>query len=420
MSQDILVVDDEVGIRELLYEILVDEGFRVRVAENAAVARAFREEKRPDLVLLDIWMPETDGVTLLKEWASQGDLTMPVVMMSGHATIDTAVEATKIGAVAFLEKPIALPKLLATIQSALEKGKRKFQEGLQFEHLGRSGIMLDLGKKLEALAQRTHPVLICGEDGAGAELAARVLHHSGSWLCPTDFAWLIENPYLVLPDVEEGSLFLRDIGLLDRAMQRGLSQLLPKLERQKTRLIAATTRSPAELLQSETFDAELLGRISPVLVEIPPLRDHPEDIPDIADTILKQQIAGREVPPVKWSREALQRLKDYDWRGNLLTLTNAVRSAALEASEGSISEALIQRIAAPFAGVGKSAPLPIEYDLPLREARDRFEQAYLEHHIRKEAGNMSRVAEKVGLERTHLYRKLKQLGVKPGGRDDPT
>ena len=118
--QQILVVDDEIGIRELLSEILSDEGYQVRVAENASAARAFRSQTRPDLVLLDIWMPDTDGITLLKEWASAGLLTMPVVMMSGHGTIDTAVEATRMGAYDFLEKPIALQKLLATVGRALK------------------------------------------------------------------------------------------------------------------------------------------------------------------------------------------------------------------------------------------------------------------------------------------------------------
>ena len=123
--RQILIVDDEIGIRELLSEILSDEGYDVQLAENAGAARAFRAQNRPDLVLLDIWMPDTDGITLLKEWASTGQLTMPVVMMSGHGTIDTAVEATRIGAFDFLEKPIALQKLLATVGRALKHGADK-------------------------------------------------------------------------------------------------------------------------------------------------------------------------------------------------------------------------------------------------------------------------------------------------------
>src|SRR5436853_5531848 len=141
--QQILVVDDEVGIRELLSEILRDEGYQVRLAENAGQARAQRGVGRPDLVLLDIWMPDTDGITLLKEWASSGLLTMPVVMMSGHGTIDTAVEATRIGAYDFLEKPIALQKLLATVSRALKRGAAQPRPGASLAALGRSPVIAD-------------------------------------------------------------------------------------------------------------------------------------------------------------------------------------------------------------------------------------------------------------------------------------
>jgi two-component system, NtrC family, nitrogen regulation response regulator NtrX len=152
MGNQILVVDDEIGIRELLSEILADEGYEVKVAENATVARNLRREARPDLVLLDIWMPDTDGISLLKEWASSGLLTMPVVMMSGHGTVDTAVEATRIGAFDFLEKPIALPKLLATVDRALMRGKGFNRPGLELGNLGKSQLIADLKKRLEQIA----------------------------------------------------------------------------------------------------------------------------------------------------------------------------------------------------------------------------------------------------------------------------
>ena len=142
--QQILVVDDEIGIRELLSEILRDEGYQIRLAENATQARAQRLQARPDLVLLDIWMPDTDGITLLKEWASAGLLTMPVVMMSGHGTIDTAVEATRIGAFDFLEKPITLQKLLATVGKALRSGEQKAKPALMLSTLGRAPIVNEL------------------------------------------------------------------------------------------------------------------------------------------------------------------------------------------------------------------------------------------------------------------------------------
>ena len=155
----ILVVDDEVGIRELLSEILRDEGHEVQQAENAAAARSARDAARPDLILLDIWMPDTDGITLLKEWAGNGQLTMPVVMMSGHATIDTAVEATRIGATDFLEKPVGMQKLLATVKKALEKGARAASAGLSLGDFPRSAPLRDLKKRLDQMLAKS-PLLL--------------------------------------------------------------------------------------------------------------------------------------------------------------------------------------------------------------------------------------------------------------------
>src|SRR5436190_22785101 len=176
----ILVVDDEVGIRELLSEILVDEGHQVTLAESASEARRQREQQRPDLVLLDIWMPDTDGITLLKEWAASGQLTMPVVMMSGHATIETAVEATRIGALDFLEKPIALQRLLATVKKALRNPETVASPPLGLAALGRSAALAEAKKRLAQLAQAPAPLLLRGERGMHAELFARLLSATGA------------------------------------------------------------------------------------------------------------------------------------------------------------------------------------------------------------------------------------------------
>ncbi len=235
----ILVVDDEVGIRELLSEILYDEGHTVDLAENAAAARQMRQQQRPDLVLLDIWMPDTDGVSLLKEWASNGLLNMPVVMMSGHATIDTAVEATRIGAVDFLEKPITLQKLLDTVENALERGRQVMR--------------------------------------------------------------------------------------------------------------AAQTAAPRPEVRAAT------------------------PVPAAAPAPMQADASSPE-PSVHWP--------DF---------TQARIPLGQEGATAAITE--------------------LELDRPLREARDEFERVYFEHHLRREGGSMSRVAARTGLERTHLYRKLKQLGI---------
>jgi DNA-binding NtrC family response regulator len=179
--QQILVVDDEIGIRELLSEILSDEGYQVRLAENASSARACRSQVRPDLVLLDIWMPDTDGITLLKEWAAAGLLTMPVVMMSGHGTIDTAVEATRIGAYDFLEKPIAMQKLLATVGRALKHGGEQAQSALSLASLGRAPLVAELKQRLERVINLRTPVLLTGEPGWSSPRASSTSATPPGW-----------------------------------------------------------------------------------------------------------------------------------------------------------------------------------------------------------------------------------------------
>ncbi|MGN6976431.1 response regulator, partial [Neisseria sp. P0006.S006] len=179
-SSDILIVDDEVGIRDLLSEILQDEGYTVTLAENAEEARQLRYQTRPAMVLLDIWMPDCDGITLLKEWAKNGQLNMPVVMMSGHASIDTAVEATKIGALDFLEKPIALQKLLSAVERALKHGEVQTASGMTLDKLGNSPVIQEMNGSIEAAAKHNRPLLLAGEAGSPFEIVARYLHKSGT------------------------------------------------------------------------------------------------------------------------------------------------------------------------------------------------------------------------------------------------
>ena len=223
-ANQILVVDDEVGIRELLFEILRDEGYGVRLAENAQTARNLRREMRPDLVLLDIWMPDTDGITLLKEWAGSGLLTMPVVMMSGHGTIDSAVEATRIGAFDFLEKPISLPKLLATVGKALAGGRALPRAGLTMPQLGKARIVQELRQRLDQVSRLRTPVLLVGEPGCGFEIAARHLHLPNTpWVAPEDRSWLVSNPFGPLNEAKDGTLFIPELCVLEKAEQKGLA-----------------------------------------------------------------------------------------------------------------------------------------------------------------------------------------------------
>ena len=409
----ILVVDDEVGIRELLSEILEDEGYQVRLAENAGQAREVRTQGRPDLVLLDIWMPDTDGITLLKEWASSGLLTMPVVMMSGHGTIDTAVEATRIGAYDFLEKPIALQKLLSTVGRALRQGSVQPKPALSLASLGRAPLISDLKQRLERVGNLKTPLLLTAEPGCGVELCARFLHRPNTpWVTPESFVVLAEAPVDLLTEAKEGTLFLPEVGNLNKLEQKGLALLVSKLDKYNVRLVCASAKSLPELVTQGAFDSRLLQSLSGLTIRVPSLREHREDVPELANLFLSRLIEAREAPPRSFSTAALNALRNCDWPGNLSQLEATVKTLALTALQEEITLADVNRVLAQFdvelPTLAKTLPL----HLTLREARDAFERVYFEHHIAREGGNMSRVAEKVGLERTHLYRKLKQLGVR--------
>ena len=421
-ANQILVVDDEVGIRELLFEILRDEGYGVRLAENAQTARSARKEMRPDLVLLDIWMPDTDGITLLKEWAGSGLLTMPVVMMSGHGTIDSAVEATRIGAFDFLEKPISLPKLLATVGKALAGGRVLPKTGLALVNLGRARVIQELRQRLEQVGRLRTPVLFTGEAGCGFELCARHLHIPNTpWVSPEEADWLATNPFEPLTEAREGTLFLPEIALLSKAEQKGLAQLLGKLEKFNVRLICAATGPLPAMAEDGRFDATLYHQLSGLTIRVPSLTDHAEDIPDIAMTMLTQLVDANEVPLRTLTVGSLNVMRNLDWPGNLPVLQNVVKTLALTTLTNDITGDDVNRVAREFnLGPREQATteVGVSLDLPLRDAREQFEKQYFLHHIRREDGNMSRVADRVGLERTHLYRKLKQLGIRPSGKSE--
>ena len=409
--QQILVVDDEVGIRELLSEILSEEGYQVQLAQNAAEARAFRARVRPELVLLDIWMPDTDGITLLKEWASSGLLTMPVVMMSGHGTIDTAVQATRIGAYDFLEKPIALQKLLATVGRALKHGGEQAQPAWSLATLGRSRLMLEFKQRLERVAGLRTPVLLVGEPGCATEQCARFLHvRNTPWLVPENHARLAEAPLELLTQARDGTLFFHDISGLNRLEQKGLAMLLGKTSRYNARVVCGSTRDLAELVATGAYDARLYADVATTVVRIPALREHREDVPELATVILLRLVEAKEVPARELSTAALNVLRNYDWPGDFAQLQNVVRTLAQTALAEQITSEEVERTL-PRAAM-RSNPGDLPLDVPLRHARDAFERVYFEYHIAKEGGNISRVADSVGLERTHLYRKLKQLGIR--------
>ena len=416
-NNTILVVDDEIGIRELLSEILRDEGYRVALAENAEQARVWRSQTRPDLVLLDIWMPDTDGITLLKDWASNGMLTMPVIMMSGHGTIDTAVEATRIGAFGYLEKPIPLQKLLSTVVKALRGGQSKQHMALSLASLGKGALVAELRKKLEQVANLKTPLLLMGEPGVGAEICARFLHRpSTPWVEPETLASLAESPLDFLELARDGLLFLKDIGEIGKLAQKGLLLLLTKLDKYNVRLVCATSQPLAELTAQGAYLPKLFEMLSGLSIGIPPLRAHREDIPELANQILSRFAESGEAPSsLQFTTAALNCLRNYDWPGNLTQLTGVVHSLALTGTGDEISVEAVQQAMVFPESASSSATSEIPLDLSLREARDLFEKTYFERLIDQENGNMTRVADRAGLERTHLYRKIKLLGIKLRG-----
>ncbi len=411
----ILVVDDEVGIRELLSEILEDEGHQVALAESAADARRVRERGRPDLVLLDIWMPDTDGITLLKEWATSGQLNMPVVMMSGHATIETAVEATRIGALDFLEKPIALQRLLATVKRALRHPESVPAPQLTLSALGRSAALADAKKRLAQLGQVAAPVMLRGERGMRAELFARLLVPAGAAFI--DGAQLLdEAPSELLGKASGGVLFLPDLSRLQRAEQRHLEFLLPRADKHKARLVSFSPVDVRVLVDKHEFDADLCMRLAELTLKLPAVREFAEDVPDLASLMLAQLVEARLCPPRRLAIAALNALRHHSWPGNLAELESVVKDLAFTSLEEEIELHDVERV---LAARGSPGALPeVTLDRPYREAREAFERVYFENLLVREHGSMSRVAERSGLERTHLYRKLKALGLPVGRREE--
>ena len=411
----ILVVDDEVGIRELLSEILSDEGHTVQVAENATAARSLRARGRPDLVLLDIWMPDADGITLLKEWANGGHLNMPVIMMSGHGTIDTAVEATRIGAMDFLEKPIALQKLLATVKRALRAGEARTAMPLSIASFGRSTIITELKKRLSKISAAGAAVLMRGEKGVMPELYARYLQQPNTpWF---DGAHALNDASQdLLQQISSGVLFIAELAALSKNQQKHLAFLAARAERSNVRLVSFTAEEPKRLVEVQGFDAALMQALAGIVITLPALREHPEDIPEIATLMLAQLVETRFCPPRIFSTGALNVLRHFSWPGNLEDLAAAVRTLALTSLEEEIGVGDAERVLPQFAR--RTAETEVSFDLPLREAREAFERTYFEHHLAQANGSIARLAERSGLERTHLYRKLKALGILARRKED--
>ena len=440
----ILVVDDEADIRGLLKEILSEEGYAVDVAANAAQARASRARQTPDLVLLDIWMPDVDGITLLREWSSATSEGCPVVMMSGHGTVETAVEATRLGAFDFVEKPLSLAKLLRTVERALDAGRRRHQGGKLFVPgvmgpAGKSKLMQQLRAELQQMASHASPVLLIGEPGSGREVFARYLHgrceRAGG-----PFVTLVASSLRdadaesrlfgseesgvhragLLEQAADGTLFIQELEDLPSGAQRllvgtlesgrftsvgGLEPIELRARLVSSALPGIETRAGTELRR------DLLGHLNTLIARVPPLRDYAEDVPDLLKHHVDRIVDAEGLPFRHFSVAAQNRLRNYPWPDNVRELKNLVHRLLIQGGSEEIGLEEVERELAVQAPPGEPLVKQDLLALPLREAREQFERAYLQQQLLLCNGKVGQLAKRVGMERTHLYRKLRSLGL---------
>ncbi len=449
-KKTILVVDDEPDIRQLLQDILEDEGYGVEGAENAGAARRQRLEHNPDLILLDIWMPDEDGISLLKDWLKEDGLC-PVIMMSGHATVETAVEATRLGAYDFLEKPLSMAKLLVTVERAMETAQlRRENIGLKrrmdvpVEPIGKSLVMEKLRDQVKRLAQHDARVLLLGEPGSGKETLARYLHANSprrdgpfvdvgvgtiaSSHSAVEFFGRVDGGQIqhgLLEQAHGGTLFLDEVAHMEPETQVRLMSALEsnsfsrvggsELLHVDVRVIASTRKSLEEEVRAGRFRPELYYLLNVVALKVPSLKEHSEDIPDLLKFYVDYFVSREKLPFRRFPVAVQNFLRNYPWHGNIRELKNLVQrllilgtgeEVELEEVKASVGEHVVNSSSTALQHQ------PDFYNLPLKEARERFEKAYLEYHLDKYAGSVARLSAAIGLERTHLYRKLNSLGIR--------
>ena len=440
----ILVVDDEADIRDLVQEILSEEGYTVDVAADAAEARAACARQAPDLVLLDIWMPDTDGISLLREWQQSQSFAAPVVMMSGHGTVETAVEATRLGAIDYIEKPLSLAKLLRTVTSALEEGGRRRETSRAvmsplLAPVGRSRLMRELREQAKQLAPHDVPLLIVGEAGTGREAFARYIHslsprsggpfatvYAGSVtdVAAEEMLYGSEQGGVVrrglLEQGERGVLFVNELGDLPPVAQRLLFAALDSggfrrlggtgTVRCDVRMICSA-QPGFEARGEPVFRQDLLAQLNVLTMRVPPLRDYAEDVPDLLRYYVDRLVDDQRLPFRRFSVAAQNRLRNYPWPGNIRELKNLVQRLLIHGGPDEIDLAEIEREIAAQAPADEPLVKQDLLALPLREAREHFERAYLTQQLQLCGGKVGQLAKRVGMERTHLYRKLRSLGV---------
>ncbi len=451
----ILVVDDDAGIRQTLADILGDEGHVVEVARDGIEAQRILQEVAFDIVLCDVRMPGKDGMELL-DWAKKTRPDVEFIMLSGHATIETAVEATKKGAFDFLEKPLDLNKLEILIRNATEKrqliteNRILAQKALKVrEILGESEAMRRIREMIERVAPLDVRVLITGPSGSGKELVARWIHlksqrAKGPFVdvncaaIPVDliesqlfghekgaFTHAIKQHIGRFEEAHGGTLFLDEIGDMPLAAQAKVLRVIEegKIRRVggekdipvNVRIIAATNKDLLSEIQAGRFREDLYHRLSVVVIEVPPLRERVEDIPLLAQAFLNEILAEYKLPPKSFTEAALEALKRLPWPGNVRELRNAVERLVIFSGAEITAEDVRSFVIPSRRQQGEEKPAGPTVELEgksLSEFLDEMEREYLLYHLRQHGFNISKTAEALGMQRSNLHVRMKRLGIR--------
>ena len=414
MNERILVVDDEPDIRILLKDILEDEGYQVDVAEHARAADEIRSRLEPDLVLLDIWMPGVDGVTLLKQWKSSGSDACPVVMMSGHGTVETAVEATRYGAVDFVEKPLSMAKLLSTVKTALSAAGEPRRDSRQKreEPVGNSRIVQSLKQRMLDLRETSQAVFFTGTPGSGRWIWAEFLSETAGGLDLYDNRQKIQQQLPL-----SRNLYIEEVCALSPEQQAALFDAILISNRDARGRFIVCSREDHESLQRDKQIDPRLAKLWQDAIVIPSLDEHIEDIPELLEYYVNWYTDREQLPYRHFDVAAQNLLRNHHWSGDIKQLKQFIRTILNNSGDERIGldeiEATLRALGAAGDGDddGNTMQITIGMDLDLREAREVFEREYLARHLALCDNNMTELARRVGQERTHLYRKLKSLGL---------
>ncbi|MEK7820976.1 MAG: sigma-54 dependent transcriptional regulator [Pseudomonadota bacterium] len=466
MAHDILIVDDEADIRGLVKGILEDEGFQVREAATSAAALQGVETRRPSLVLLDIWLQgsELDGLGILKE-IKRDHPAVPVLMMSGHGTIEVAVSAIKIGAYDFIEKPFKSDRLLLLIERAIEAARLKreneelrLRAGNDVDLIGDSSALRDVIHGIERVAPANSRVLITGPAGAGKEVAARMIHvrsrrSSGPFVvlnCATLGPERFEEELFgvegegagggesrrrpgILERAHTGTLLLDEVADMPPETQGKIVRVLQeqvfhrvggrKPVQVDVRVFATSTRDLADEVKAARLREDLFYRLNVVPVVMPSLASRRADIPVLARHFMARAAAAIGQPPREFTEDALASLQSYEWPGNVRELRNIVERLLIMAPGDSAQPIRAENLPPE---IGASATVAKGWErgaeimgMPLREAREIFEREYLLAQVTRFGGNISRTAAFIGMERSALHRKLKMLGINTDEKTSP-